>query len=165
MTNWYKIFYWLTVAHNFKTFFTVMIILFTAVTVIAAICYFLSTDKYSGVDDQKMSRKWIWWSSPFTVLFWMLFLFTPSKTDTLLIIAGGAVGNFITSDSSSKAIPSDITNFIHMKLKLEASDVGEEMKAQLGLQSPKEKYIHKLKNMTSEQIIEYLERDTTTFKP
>ena len=164
MTNWYKIFYWLTVANNFKAFFVVMIVIFTAVTAIATICYFLSMGD-SDVPNQKMCRKWIWWSSPFAMLFWMLFLFTPSKTDTLLIIAGGAVGNFVTSDSSSKAIPSDITNFIHMKLKLEASDVGEEMKAQLGLQSPKEQYIDKLKDMTSDQIIEYLKKDSTSFKP
>jgi hypothetical protein len=97
-------------------------------------------------------------------MFWFLYLFTPSKGDTLLIIAGGAVGNFVTSDSSSKAIPSDITNFIHMKLKAEMINVDDDIKRQLDVQSPKEKFMDKVKDLSKEQLIEYLQKDTTLIK-
>lgn len=53
--NWYKLFYWLTVADNAKTMFIVFTALFTLISVISTIAYLLDT-KYE--DNQKMSRKW-----------------------------------------------------------------------------------------------------------
>jgi hypothetical protein len=166
MTNWYKIFYWLTVADNFKNFFVTMIVLFMITSVISTICYLVNglSDDSDSKRYQTNSRKWMWWSYPFCIMFWFLYLFTPSKGDTLLIIAGGAVGNFVTSDSSSKAIPSDITNFSHMKLKAEMINVDDDIKRQLDVQSPKEKFMDKVKDLSKEQLIEYLQKDTTLIK-
>ena len=80
--NWYKIFYWLTVADNFKTFFCWGIGIFMAASIISTLAYLSNTD---DADNQKMARKWMWWSYPFCTMFWFLYLLTPSKTDTLLI--------------------------------------------------------------------------------
>jgi hypothetical protein len=164
--NWYKVFYWLTVADNAKDFFLVFIVIFTGISVVATCCYFF----YSGIDggqskddsaSQKVSRKWIFWAYPFMMIFWALYVFTPSKTDSLVIICGGAVGNFITSDSSSAKIPADLTRYLHMSFEKEIKDLDSDTKAQLGLQTPKEKFTDKLQDMTKDQIIEYLKNDTT----
>ncbi len=159
--NFYKIFYWLTVADNFKQFFITGIVIFMLVCLVSTISYFLF---YDEKENQKMSRKWMWWGFPFCILFWFLYLFTPSKSDTLLIIAGGAVGNFVTSDSSSKAIPADISRFLHVKLQAEIEKSSDEVKKQLGIQSPKEQFMDKVKDLTKEQLIEYLKKDTTLIK-
>ncbi len=165
MTNWYKIFYWLTVADNAKSFFITFMIIFSVSSAIALLVMLFNVpDTGNNAGLVKAGKRWFWRSIPLTVLFWGLFIFTPNKSDTLLIIAGGAVGNFITSDSSSKAIPSDITNFLHMKLQSEISGANDEVKRQLGAQSPKEKLIDKAKELSKEQLIEWLKSDTTTVK-
>jgi hypothetical protein len=163
MTNWYKIFYWLTVADNFKDFFIVWIVLFMIISVVSTILWIVGRSSEDLMDTKvgANAAKWMKWSIPFCILFWTLFLMTPSKSDTLLIIAGGAVGNFVTSDSSSRAIPSEITQFLHMKLQGEIAGASNDIKAQLGVQSPKEKLMDKVKSMTKEQLIEYLQSDTT----
>lgn len=164
--NWYKIFYWLTVADNAKTFFVVFIVVFTAVTAISTVSYFIFSGADGGQDksdkdNQRMSRKWIWYSTPFTILFWALYIFTPSKTDSLIIITGGVIGNFLTTDSSSAKIPADLTRYLHLSFQKEISDLDPETKKQLGLSTPKENFTDKLKDMTKEQIIDYLKTDTT----
>lgn len=164
MTNWYKIFYWLTVADNAKAMFITFIVIFTLISVITTICFIVGREDDMAAENDSLaerSKKWMWWSYPFMILFWTLYVFTPSKSDTLLIIAGGAVGNFVTSDSASKAIPSDITNFLHTKLQVEIAGANDEVKRSLGVQSPKEKLIDKAKELTKEQLIEYLSNDST----
>lgn len=170
--NWYKLFYWLTVADNAKSFFVVFIIIFTGISLVSTIINFVCRGKEfdsTSTDDEvkdakiaaKASRKWIMWSYPFMVIFWALYVFTPSKTDSLIIICGGAVGNFITSDSSSAKIPADLTRYLHMSFEKEIMDLDSDTKQQLGLQTPKEKFTSKLQDMTKEQIIEYLKTDST----
>ncbi len=158
--NWYSIFYWLTVANNARAFFITFVVIFTLVFVIAMIISFISLSE--GDDStHKASKPWIWYSTPFMIVFWALTVFTPNKSDTLLIIAGGAVGNFITSDSSSRAIPADISSFLHIKLQEEIASSTDELKKTLGAQTPKEKFIDKAKDLTKEEIIELLQNDTT----
>ncbi len=64
-------------------------------------------------------------------------------------------------DSSAKQLPADITRFLHLSLQKEVSELGEEAKKELGLQSPKEKLIEKVKTMTKEELVEYLQSDST----
>lgn len=76
--------------------------------------------------------------------------------------------NFITSDSSAKAIPSDITEFLHLSLREQVKEIQEgvesDVKKQLGVQTEKEKFVDKLKDMTKEEIINYLQTDTAAIK-
>ena len=104
--NYTKLFYWLTVADNAKTMFVVGIIIFTIIGVVATIAYLTN----SG-EEQKLARKWMWWSYPFMILFWTLYIFTPNKRDALLIVAGGQTLNFLTTDSTAKSIPHELTKY------------------------------------------------------
>jgi hypothetical protein len=51
-----------------------------------------------------------------------------------------------------------------MKLKAEMINVDDDIKRQLDVQSPKEKFMDKVKDLSKEQLIEYLQKDTTLIK-
>lgn len=156
--NWYKVFYWVTVADGVKVFFNTFAIVFTVIFCIAAIGYFVSTNsKSSGYSESDREGWTIWvraWKRVFTVaiicmpLFWAGWVFCPSKKDAVVIIAGGAVGNFITSDSSSRQIPAEMTLLIREKMRSEI----KELKMSDMLETDT------LKNKTKEELIEILKK-------
>ena len=159
--NWYKIFYWLTVSDNVKMTFAIA-------AFVSGLFFVGMTMGAFGIFDNSVYEKWSSFTKRMYKLFMVSFLitgtlwvFTPSKTDCLLIIAGGSVGNFISTDSSAQAIPSDITRFLHLQLQSQIAGAGNDMKRQLNMQSPKEKLMDKVVDMTKEQIIELMKTDTT----
>lgn len=156
--NYTKLFYWLTVADNAKNLFTVLIGIFTFIAVIATIAYFICA--LGNDENQRMARKWMWWSYPFAILFWMLQIATPSKKDALLIIAGGQTLNFLTTDSTSKQIPKELSNFVVTELKNMANDA----KINLNIQDQKEKILEEVKNMTSAELITKMASDSNFAK-
>ena len=155
--NYTKLFYWLTVAENAKTMFEVFIALFSSIAVLSTIAYFLNTDEE---DNQRMSRKWMWWSYPFMVLFWSLYIFTPSKKDALLIVAGGQTLNFLTTDSTSRQIPHELTSFVVTELK----NMAENAKVDLNIASQKEKILKEAKDMSASQLMEKMKLDSNFAK-
>jgi len=160
--NWYKLFYWLTVADNAKTMFIAFIIIFTIISLIATIAYFSNTGSSynpqtnSEKENQMMSRKWMWWSYPFMILFWSLYVFTPDRKDALLIVAGGGTMEFLTTDSTAKQIPHELSTFVVTELK----NMGKEAQVELGIQSQKDRILDEAKNMTSQQLLEKMKVDT-----
>jgi hypothetical protein len=157
--NYTKLFYWLTVADNAKTLFVTFIWIFTIISVIATCSYF-----YAGMEEenetQKMCRKWMWWSYPFMILFWSLYIFTPSKKDALLIVAGGQTLNFLTSDSTAKQIPHELSSFVVTELK----NMAENAKVDLGIASQKDKILEEAKNMTANQLMDKMRVDSNFAK-
>ena len=147
-----KLFYWLVVADNAKTMFVVFIVLFTLVSVISTIAFLMTGD---SPENQAMSRKWMWWSYPFMIFFWSLFVFTPSKKDALLIVAGGQTLNFLTTDESAKQIPSELSGFILTELKNMAS----EAQVELGIKDQKERLIEEAKTMTTDELLKRMNED------
>jgi hypothetical protein len=152
--NYTKLFYWLVVADNAKAFFVAFIIIFTIISLIATIAFFAASAQ-SEAEYQKMSRKWMWWSYPFMVLFWALYVFTPNKKDALLIVAGGQIANFMTSDSTARQIPHEALTFVVTELKSMAS----EAKVDLGINDTKEKKIEEAKKLSTEEFIKKLNSD------
>lgn len=157
--NYTQLFYWLTVADNAKYFFGTMIVIFTLISVISTICY-LSNTNPEDEDNQRMSRKWMWWSYPFCILFWLLQIATPSKKDALLIVAGGETLNFLTTDSTARQIPHELTSFVVTELKNMASDA----KVELNINNQKEKILNEAKNMSSSELMEKMKSDTAFAK-
>jgi hypothetical protein len=161
--NYSKLFYWLVVADNMKSLFTTFIVIFTAIAAISTIAYFICAADSSDPDNpdhQAMARKWMWWSYPFAILFWMLQIATPSKKDSLLIVAGGQTLNFLTSDSTAKQIPHELSNFVLVELKNMAKDADVE----LGIKDQKEKILNEAKSMTSDELIERMGSDSNFAK-
>lgn len=187
MTNFYSVFYWLTVADNVKKFFDITSNIFTGAAIIACVGLFVcsiakaaqsSNNKVKNDEEEKVDadvRAWELARKYFlktfypmlvlSLLMWSGYVFTPTKKDCLMIVAGGAVGNFITTDSSAKSIPSDITKFLHLSLNKEIDDLSydtkQDIKKELGIQSPKERLIDKAKQMTKDELIKYLQSDST----
>lgn len=157
MNNWYSIFYWLTVADNAKSFFITFITIFTAVSVISTICYLYHGTADDGTESgQKVSRKWMFWSYPFMIFFWALFVFTPSKKDALLIVAGGGTMQYLTTDSTARQIPKELTNFVVTQLK----SMSEEAKVEYGIQSQKDKILEEASKMTKNELLDRMKLDS-----
>lgn len=181
--NWYSIFYWLTVADSVKEFFDTTSNIFTTIAVLAFIVMIIGMiakavevgdNNITNEEDEKTDSEVRAWETirklatrifyptlVLALLTWFGYMATPTKKDCLFIVAGGAVGNFLTSDSSAKQLPADVTRFLHLSLQKEVSELGEEAKKELGLQSPKEKLIEKVKTMTKEELVNYLQSDST----
>lgn len=157
--NYTSLFYWLVVADNARDFFKVAVILFMIVVVISTVSYFIHAD--SGDDkSQTMSRKWMWWSYPFAIFFWFLLIFTPSKKDALLIVAGGQTLNFLANDKSAKQIPSELSNFVLTEVK----NMAAEASVDLNIAGQKDKLLEKAKKMSAEELMAEMKKDTAFAK-
>ena len=155
-----KLFYWLTVADNAKIFFMVFAIIFTVVCAISTIWFIVGRDGYdltcepgSGAE---RAKKWMWWGYPFAMLFWGMWIFTPSKKDALLIVAGGQTMNFLTTDSTAKQIPHELSSFVVSELK----NMAKEAQVDLGIQNQKEKILDEAKAMTAIEVVERMKVDS-----
>lgn len=186
LLDWYSIFYWLTVSDKVIRFFDVASTIFTVFAILSFIAYLISTmfransiyeTKSENSEEESKSpyvRSWEYFrkkSGPLfytflalSIITWIGYVATPSKTDCLLIIAGGSVGNFVTTDSSSQQIPKDITKFLHISLQKEISELDADARKELGLQTPKEKLIDKVKNLSQQELIKFIEGDTSIVK-
>lgn len=159
--NYTSLFYWLTVADNAKLFVGLMAIFFTVIFVIAQCVRFgLAVEDNLDTEKRTMVNKWTWYSTPWMILFLSLWIFTPSKKDALLIVAGGQTMNFLTTDSSAKRIPSELTHFVVTELKNMAKDA----EVNLNIQSQKDKILDEAKTLTGMQLIEKLKTDSTFAK-
>jgi hypothetical protein len=147
-----KLFYWLVVADNARFMFQVFTGIFTIIVVFATVAYFINID---DDESQAMSRKWMWWSYPFMIFFWFLTIFTPSKKDALLIVAGGQTLNFLTTDESAKQIPSELSGFILTELK----NMAAEAQVELGIKDQKDRLIEEAKKMTTEELLKRMNED------
>lgn len=150
-----KLFYWLVVADNAKTMFMTFVTIFTIIAIGSTIACLVTAGNAGDPEDQKLSRKWLWWSLPFCVFFWFLYIFTPSKKDALLIVAGGQTLNFLTTDKSAKQIPSELSGFILTELK----NMAAEAQVELGIKDQKERLIEEAKTMTTEELLKRMNED------
>jgi len=154
-----KLFYWLVVADNARTFFVVLIVIFSLICLIATIAYFMNGD--DGNDKgQAMARRWMWWGYPFAILFWSLWVFTPSKKNALLIVAGGTTLNFLANDKSAQKIPAELSSFVLTEVKNLAKDA----KVDLGIADQKDKLLEKAKKMSAEELMSEMKKDSTFAK-
>ncbi|CAB4125389.1 hypothetical protein UFOVP54_127 [uncultured Caudovirales phage] len=156
--NYTSLFYWLTVADNAKSMFMVGIIIFTAIAVISTLANLIMRGNQD--EDADVARKWMKWSYPFMFLFWSLFIFTPSKKDALLIVAGGQTMNFLTTDKSAKQIPHELSSFIVTELK----NMATEAKVDLNIKDQKAKILEEAKNMSAKELMDRIKVDTTFAK-
>lgn len=164
--NYTELFYWLTVADNAKTMFVVFMTLFTLIAAIATVSYIFASgaNDYGQTKDdeqnQRMARKWMWWCYPFMILFWSLYVFTPNKKDALLIVAGGQTMEYLTTDSTAKQIPHDVLNFVSAELRSMAKDA----EVDLGIANQKDRLLEEAKQMTTDQLLQRMQDDTTFAK-
>ena len=180
--NWYSIFYWVTRADSVKTFFDVASNIFTTFTIIGFIGLAITAIGKNGtISDKKLTNKeedkldpdyrsWAKVHTQFAILFyvnlalalitWAGYMFTPTKKETLLIIAGGGTMQFLTTDSAAKQIPHELSTFVVTELKSMAKDA----KVDLGIATQKDKILEEAKSMTTEQVLQRMKIDTNFAK-
>lgn len=176
----------MTVSDSVKKFFDTSSNLFTFAAVLSFIAFIICTigcaimisqnhlknenedkedaDLRSWTVVRKYSLRTFYLMLPLSLITWFGYMATPTKTDCLLIVAGGAVGNFITTDSSAKQLPADVTKFLHISLQNQMKDLSADVKRTLGAQTPKEKLLDKVKSLSKEELINYLQNDSTLAK-
>lgn len=155
-----KLFYWLTVADNAKSFFKTFAILFTATFIIVTIVRIVQFEHWYEEDKFNKVNKWTWYTTPFMLLFISLSIFTPNKKDALLIVAGGQTMNFLTTNEKSKELPNELVNYLLVELRTMA----KETEIDLDIINNKQKIIDRAKTMTSEQLIKEMKVDSTFAK-
>jgi len=157
--NYTTLFYWLTVADNARVMFKAGLVMFSIIAFIATVANILFRSD-SQEDSAVQARKWMWWSYPFMFLFWSLFIFTPSKKDALLIVAGGQTMNFLTTDSTAKQIPHELSNFVVTELK----NMAAEAQVDLNIKDKKQKILEQAKEMSAKELMEKMKVDSTFAK-
>lgn len=143
--NYYKLFYWLTVADSLKNIMLIFGIASAIFFLIVSVYYI--TDSAS---DEKLTKRWRMGFLISTVLCLIIYAFTPTKRDSLLIIAGGGAMEFLTTDSSAKKLPTELTNFVVTELH----SMAEEAKVSIMSNNYKQEMLNRAKNMTGAELIE-----------
>ena len=159
--NYIKLFYWLVIADNARDMFITFTVIFTIIAIISTLCFIFGRkdDGYLTCPNDGLaerSKKWIWFSYPFLILFWGLYIFTPSKKDALLIVAGGGTLNFLTTDSTAKKIPHEMSNFILTELR----NMAVENQVELNIKDQKNKILEETKKMNSEELLQKMKSDS-----
>lgn len=138
--NFYNLFYWISVADGVKKFFDTASDVFTTLAIITFVVYVIASVGVSACtthseENDKIDENVRSWKKlrlyiaqcmyPFialAILLWAGYVFTPSKKDALIIVAGGAVGNFITRDTAARALPSEVMNLLRSKIRQEINE-------------------------------------------
>ncbi len=143
--NYYKVFYWLTVSDGVKTFFDGASNVFTVLSVVSGIVYVIfsitrgtqiAESKSKSESDDKVdpdiralqfakrtSARLFFTMLALCLITWSGYVFIPSKRDCYIIIAGGAVGNFISSDSAAKKLPAEALQLLRDKIREESKSI------------------------------------------
>ena len=127
-TNWYSVFYWLSVLDNVNEFLVVFVLFSIMSSVILGV--FIGI-RYMDDEPVGKAKHYLKVSLMLTLFTSVLLVFTPNKSQMIFIIAGGAASEFITSDSSSRALPADLTKYLHTYLQKEIATLDEDIKEQL----------------------------------
>lgn len=160
--NWYRLFYWVTVADGIKDVLSTASTFFMwgmGVAALLAILMwfgsngaFTENGSYQSSGENEFVAKCGPWNKKFRRYFFLSMIlcifcsvlnaFVPGKKDALIIISGGAVGSFIQHDSSVKQIPGEVMTLLRDKIRTEIND----------LHHPD--VVDSLKSLSKEQLIE-----------
>lgn len=170
--NWYTLFYLFSILEKLTLGFQWGAGLCTVAFVIFTILYYVFRYDLNNYDENggtwKAARKtldMIKWPRitvlTLGIVFWIAIIFTPNRKDMIIIIAGGAVGQFVTTDSSAKQLPADITRFLRGEILKATSELTDEAKQSIGIDTE----LEKIKKMSREELEKMLiEKSKTPVK-
>jgi hypothetical protein len=141
----------MTVADQARAFFQGVAIVMSIIGIISFLGMF-----GGDVNVISAARKWTFFTWPILIVFWLLWIFTPSKRDSLFIVAGGGVVNYLAQDSTAKQIPHELLEFTRVNLLNLAQDAN----VQLEVNEQKAKIIKEAKGMTATELLDRMKVDT-----
>ena len=186
--NWYSIFYALTVSDGIKQFFDTSSNIFTWFAVLSFIALAIVTilksvtvaeNKLKTVEEEKVDpetrtvvalrgyiKTFFYTMLGLALVTWFGWVITPTKKDCVMIIAGGGIATFLTSDTNARAIPGELTKLGVVAIQAwqdQIKDFTPEERKTIGIQTPEEKkqsdLLDKVGKMTKEEIIEWLKSE------
>lgn len=180
--NWYNIFYWITRSDSVKDFFDstsnifswFAVLSFIILVIISSFAHsIISENNIKTQEDEdndpdvrgyKRLRRYFAYifyvSLGLSLITWSCYVFTPTKKEALLIMAAGGTMNYLTTDSTAKEIPHEMSTFVITELKTMA----QEAKVDLGINSLKDRILDSAKNMSTVQLMERMKVDTNFAK-
>lgn len=156
--SWYWIFYLLSVVDNLRIVMEVTWIISMLLSIAFTIIFLVN--KHNIVEgyqsDKDKYTLWVTISKRVMKIFITLFItmllvyiFTPSRTGILMIVAGGAVGEFVVNNEDAKELPAELTSWFRAELQQEVQEIKN---------IPIKKSIEKLtKQELQEQLLKYKE--------
>lgn len=151
--NWYKIFYLFSLADKISMTMLILSIIFSAVCLIGIIAYGIGrTDTPHDrlpISWGMFKRTWI----P-ALVCWFVWAFIPNRQDMTLIVAGGAVGQFIMNDDNAKALPADITRFLRAEILEATVNMSDDIKSSLNIKTRRDS----LMEMSKDELIKMLDK-------
>jgi hypothetical protein len=158
--NWYTMFYLFSILEKLQFAFAWGAGLMTAGFVVLTIAHLINKETVNSDNyGSSTAAKWIatlkWPRISCLVLcimFWLLLVFIPNRKDMILIIAGGAVGEFVTNDENAKELPADITRFLRGEILKATAELSDEAKASIGIKSEVENVAEKIKDMSRQDL-------------
>ena len=132
--SWYTIFYLLSIIQNLKNASAIIWGISLAAWIVFTIVWMHNRHEVAYYEKKEDSYEfqWVRMSSrlikiflPVFLVFLTIFIFTPNRNGILLIVAGGSVGEFITSNEDAKQIPAEITNWLKLELEHEIQEFKE----------------------------------------
>lgn len=151
--DWYKIFYLFSLADKISTTTLTLAIICTLIAFISFMIYWASRMEDYKHEDLGISWGFLKMSWIPMLVFWLLWTFIPDRQDMTLIVAGGAVGQFIVNDENARALPADITRFLRKEILEATADISDELKEDLGIKTKKDSLLE----MSKEELIKMLE--------
>jgi len=150
--NWYAVFYLFSLADKISAVSGALAIITAVLLGITFVFALPGLDDWDS-GDWKIWRKFLYIFLPFTFFFSSVYMLVPDRKDMLLIIAGGSVGQFVTTDENAKQIPSDVAKFLRHEIVNATAELqdGEKIRESLGLPTA-----DTLKDMTKEQLIKII---------
>lgn len=168
--NWYTLFYLFTVLDKLANAFMTGAIICTIGFVILSIVYFINKDRLtSHTNKQVEGQHWlnvIKWPHRTSIIlgifFWLLIVLTPTRKDMIIIIAGGAVGEFVTKDSSAQKLPADITRFLRGEILKATAELSDEAKQSIGIETEADRIKKLSKEELEKLVLENMNGKSTT---
>lgn len=117
--SWYSIFYLFSVMDRLGGMFIGLTVLFGVISAISIIVWMCS----AVYEETCTGKRWAKVTVPLFFLCLALAVLLPNKKDMLLIVAGGAVGEFVTSNKDAKAIPAEVTRWLRLNIQNASEDL------------------------------------------
>jgi hypothetical protein len=157
--NWYTLFYLFSILEKFTIAIGWGAGLTTAGYIVFTIIHFIQKYEVNTSDETYNSHKVAVKTLTtikfpritclvLAIFFWLSLVFVPNRKDMIIIIAGGAVGQFVTSDSSARQLPADITRFLRGEILKATSELTDEAKQSIGIDTE----VEKIKNASKEEL-------------
>ena len=115
--NWYLLMYLLSVLNGLNFLFVSAAMVSTVGIFVYTMYRFeLNEDSRKEAAKIPLANKWIKRFVTCFIVFSILAVFVPTKKDVLMIIAGGAVGEFVTNNEDANEIPSELMKLLRHEI-------------------------------------------------